>query len=588
MVNTIIQSFDIWTEAQGLKSKGRVKSIDNISLEGIAHLRELILELAVSGKLAPQIDSDEPASILLEEIAKEKDKLIKEGKIKKQKPLLEILEEEKSFELPAGWIWTRWDSIALKIGDIDHKMPQQEKNGYPYVSPRDFLSNNGIDLKGAKKISETDFLKLAKKIQPQRGDIIYPRYGTIGDNRLVQTDEDFLASYSCCVIKTMQGYVDPNYQFIFSISPLVKEQASKAENKTTQPNVGIKSIQNFVVPLPPLEEQKRIVAKVDELMALCDKLEEEQTNSLKTHQLLVKTLLETLTQAKDANELQAAWQRMSTHFDTLFCTEDSIDQLKQTILQLAVMGKLVKQNPNDEPASVLLEKIANEKENLIKEGKIKKQKVLPEITEEEKPFELPNGWEVSRLGTFSITGTGATPSRDKSDYYYPPKISWVTSGETSNDLIYETTEKISPLALKETNVSIYPKGSLIIAMYGQGKTRGQVSELMIEAGTNQACAAVIFINNEEGLRKYLKYYFKKAYEEMRSHAAGGAQPNLNLGKVSNTIVPIPPIKEQQRIVSKIDELFALCDSLKGKIQKSQEIKNKLSKVVIERAVQEGK
>lgn len=163
---------------------------------------------------------------------------------------------------------------------------------------------------------------------------------------------------------------------------------------------------------------------------------------------------------------------------------------------------------------------------------------------------------------------------------------WVTSGETNQDFIYNTNEKISSLAIKETNVTIYPKGSLIIAMYGQGKTRGQISELMIEAGTNQACAAVVLINKEETHRKYVKYFFKKAYEELRSHSAGGAQPNLNLGKVSNTVIPIPPLSEQHLIVAKVDELFALCDTLKERIGESQVIKVKLADAVVDGAVKD--
>ena len=158
------------------------------------------------------------------------------------------------------------------------------------------------------------------------------------------------------------------------------------------------------MPIPPLAEQHRIVAKVDELMALCDQLEQQQTDSNATHQTLVETLLATLTSAADQDEFTEAWQRIADHFDTLFTTEQSIDQLKQTILQLAVMGKLVPQDPNDEPASVLLEKIAKEKARLIKEGKIKKQKPLPEISDDEKPFDLPDSWAWTYVGEcFSLT-----------------------------------------------------------------------------------------------------------------------------------------------------------------------------------------
>ena len=196
-------------------------------------------------------------------------------------------------------------------------------------------------------------------------------------------------------------------------------------------------------------------------MALCDQLEQQTEQSLTAHQTLVEALLNTLTQSINADDLTAMdggnegtagatflkssfqenWQRIADHFDILFTTETSIDQLKQTILQLAVMGKLVPQNPSDEPASKLLEKIAEEKAQLIADKKIKKQKPLPAITEEEKPFELPNSWALERIGTFGIVGTGSTPSRSNPDYWQPAEYNWVSSGETSDFFLNETKEK---------------------------------------------------------------------------------------------------------------------------------------------------
>jgi type I restriction enzyme S subunit len=197
---------------------------------------------------------------------------------------------------------------------------------------------------------------------------------------------------------------------------------------------------------------------------------------------------------------------------------------------------------------------------------------------------LPDSWEWVRISTFTRIGTGSTPSRGNPLYYSPAEISWVTSGETQQDFIFETREKISPLALKETNVSVYPIGSLVVAMYGQGKTRGQVSELMIEAGTNQACAVIQFIEQSEAHRKYIKLFYKKAYEELRSNAAGGAQPNLNVGKISLTVIPLPPLAEQHRIVTKVDELMTLCEQLKTKLATAQTLQQQLADTLVQQAV----
>ena len=187
------------------------------------------------------------------------------------------------------------NNIAIKIGDIDHKMPETVSDGIPYVSPRDFYPNNVIDFDGAKKVSQCDFDRLAVKIKPDKGDLIYPRYGTIGENRLVMEQREFLASYSCAVIKTMKNYINAKYQYIFSVSNYCKEQAKAAENKTTQANVGIASIQQFIFPLPPLAEQHRIVAKVDELIALCDFLKSRITSANQLQRKLADIVIEQAT-----------------------------------------------------------------------------------------------------------------------------------------------------------------------------------------------------------------------------------------------------------------------------------------------------
>ena len=323
------------------------------------------------------------------------------------------------------------------------------------------------------------------------------------------------------------------------------------------------------LPLPPLTEQLRIVAKVGELMALCDQLEQQTDAKLSSHQTLVETLLNALTSAADHAQFASAWQRIAEHFDTLFTTEASIDQLKQTILKLAVMGKLVPQDPNDEPASELVKRIATEKAKQVKEGKVKKDKAGLQVAKEGLLFDVPSGWQWVLLRTISLVGTGATPARDNSSYYHPPEYNWVTSGETSQPFVSGTREKISAKAVAETNVTVYPAGTLVVAMYGQGKTRGQITELLVPAGTNQACAAIQLLEGADAHRAYVKIFFQKAYEEIRSLAEGGAQPNLNVGKISETAIPLPPLQEQHRIVIKVDELMALCEQLKSSLSNAQ-------------------
>ena len=191
------------------------------------------------------------------------------------------------------------------------------------------------------------------------------------------------------------------------------------------------------------------------------------------------------------------------------------------------MGKLVPQNPNDPPAGELLKEIEAEKKRLMKEGKIKALKPLLPVMENEKPYQLPQGWEWVRVVDLVEVGTGSTPETTNRDYYNG-SIPWYTSSAT-NDLFAATQDKfITEKAIKETNCKVFPSGSLIVAMYGQGKTRGQISEIVIPGATNQAIAAMVFYASSQGVKKYLKYFFVKIYEEIRLLAEGAAQPNLNV------------------------------------------------------------
>ena len=226
-------------------------------------------------------------------------------------------------------------------------------------------------------------------------------------------------------------------------------------------------------------------------------------------------------------------------------------KLRQKILDLAIRGKLVPQDPNDEPASVLLERIRAEKERLIAEGKIKRPKkskassAASHYQNFEPPFPIPDSWEWVRLEDIAKIGTGATPSKSNREYY-SGNINWVSSSVTSFPYVDEPTDLITELALKETNCEIYPTGTLLMAMYGEGKTRGQLTELRIEAASNQACAAIIPYISET--KNFVRLYLLANYYQLRRLAEGGNQPNLNLGKISSLFIPLPPIQEQRRVV----------------------------------------
>ena len=256
-------------------------------------------------------------------------------------------------------------------------------------------------------------------------------------------------------------------------------------------------------------------------------------------------------------------------------------KLRQKILDLAIRGKLVPQDPNDEPASVLLERIKAEKERLIKEGKIKRTKKTAKTSDtphyENVPFEVPKGWVWCRLDDIAFIGTGATPSTSNKSYYDKGNIAWISSGATNQPFINEASNFITEKALSETNCKIYPIGTLIVAMYGEGKTRGQVSELSIEAATNQACAAIKPYVLE--IKSYIKLYLESNYLYLRKIAEGGNQPNLSVGKISAYTIPLPPLVEQRRIVSEIEHWFSLINIIEGNKEDLQaSIKQAKSKI----------
>ncbi|EJB5290845.1 restriction endonuclease subunit S [Vibrio cholerae] len=581
----ITDHIDIWTSAVQAKSASGRGSSKKRELYGIKKLRELILELAVRGKLVPQDPSDEPASVLLERIAAEKAQLVKEKKIKKPKALSNLSLENLP-ALPDGWAWAHVQDFTEYVQR--GKGPKYADKGSVRVVSQKCVQNSGFDIEPARYVEDQSLEDYQEERYLKEKDLLWNSTGTGTVGRVnvlpVVESKSLVADSHVTVLRPL--LMNSRYIWCFLMSPGVQarinpdHEFSLVSGSTKQVELNSSSVVSLPVSVAPLNEQRRIVAKVDELMALCDQLEQQTEASLDAHQVLVETLLATLTNSQNATELMANWARISEHFDTLFTTEQSIDALKQTILQLAVMGKLVPQDPNDEPAAKLLERISEEKAQLVKEKKIKKQKALPPITEDEKPFELPNGWEWERIGTFANVGTGATPSRSNPAYWEPADFNWLSSGETSELFVTETKEKVSSLAVAETNVTIYPRGTLIVAMYGQGKTRGQITELLQPAGTNQACAAIQLYEKHEAHREFVKLYFRKAYDELRSEAAGGAQPNLNVGKVANTVIAIPPIAEQFRIVEKVQLLLGLCEGIKTNIQHCQQTQLQLTDEIV--------
>jgi len=561
MVNFITDRIDIWTSAQIQKTNGagRGNGSPNQNLHGIKKLRELILELAVRGKLVSQDPNDEPASVLLENIAKEKARLIKEGKIKKQKSPPEITENDKLFDLPAGWEWARLPEVSdYKPGKTPStKNPNywsDDSTGIPWVSISD-MNHFGLIKDTNKRITNAAVDQVFKYDVIPIGALLMSFKLTVGKISILNVD-----AYHNEAIISIQPFTGLSRDYLFKFLPK-RALAGNTKNAIMGNTLNADSLALLLIPIPPQAEQNRIVAKVDELMALCDQLEKKQTDINAAHQTLVETLLTTLTAATNQGEFTEAWQRIANHFDILFTTEQSIDQLKQTILQLAVMGILVPQDPNDEPASELLEKIVAERERLVKEGEIKKEKPLPEIDEDEKPFELPEGWVWARLQQIIhiSSGDGLTAANMNKEGGIPV---YGGNGVTG----YHDQANVTKPTLVIGRVGFYC-GSIHITPASAWVTDNAFKTTFSENN--------IYIN-------FLFWLLKGT--NLKENENATAQPVISGRKVYPIVIGLPPTAEQHRIVAKVNELMAICDTLKARINDAQATKIQLADVIVEQAV----
>ncbi len=574
----ITKHLDIWTSAHKTRSSAGRGSSNKLDLYGIKKLRELILELAVRGKLVPQDPNDEPASELLKKIAAEKASLIKEGKIKKEKPLPEITDEEKKFEVPACWSWSRLGNISAQIHYGYTASSNAELSDVRLLRITDIQDNN-VDWCSVPGC-EIDSDKVSQyELQDQ--DILIARTGgTIGKSYLVK-DINVCSVFASYLIRVKHlGPFSSEYKKIYLGSQLYWSQLYSKSMGTGQPNVNGEALKSLVVSIPPQQEQKRISAKVNELMAFCDELEQAETDNIKAHAQLVEALLTTLTNSKDHQELQANWQRIAEHFDTLFTTEDSIDQLKQTILQLAVMGKLVPQDPNDEPASELLKKISAEKAQLIKEGKIKKEKLLPEITDEEKPFEIPEKWRYIRVGTAFTLMSGTTFENERE--LESGEFLYVKVGDMSlenNETEIQTSSRFINPQEKEKR-SLIPAKSIIFPKRGgaiaTNKKRYVRNDIFVDLN-------IMAITPFEGVNlQYAMIWISGI--DLALLNSGTSVPQINNKDIEPLLFPLPPLPEQEKIVLKVEQLFNVCNELKYLINRNRLNQVFLTDVLVEQAV----
>ncbi|GLR55266.1 restriction endonuclease subunit S [Shinella yambaruensis] len=529
--------------------------------DAIARLRRFILDLAVRGKLVPQDAGDEPTSELLTQIAKEKARLVKAGEIRKDKPLPPV-DEEADFDVPPTWQWTRLGVVTSYIQR--GRSPKYAASDGSLVVSQKCVQWRGLDLAVAKQITSESLADYEDVRFLRDGDLLWNSTGTgtIGRViRLVNPPAKLVCDSHVTVVRCLE--VDPEYIRTWLRSDHVYSLIEdRAAGSTNQVELTAQMAINQVVPLPPLAEQHRIVAKVDELMGLCDRLEAARARREAVRDRLAAASLARLN-APDPETFQADARFALQALTAVTTRPDQIKALRQTILNLAVRGKLVPQDANDEPASDLLKRIATEKAQGVKEGKARRQDSLPKIDLEQAPFELPSGWTWGRFPEVGTFGRGKSKHRPRNDpaLFNGGEHLMIQTGDVarSQGVIETYTNKYNDFGLSQSFK--WPKGTLCITIAANIADSGILS---FDACFPDSVVGFIPASMFENAR-YFEYFVRTAKANLLEFAPATAQKNINLEILTQVLIPLPPLAEQHRIVTKVDALMALCDRLEASL-----------------------
>jgi len=533
---------------------------------GVARLRELILTLAVQGKLVPQDPSDEPASELLKKIRVEKDRLIAAGKIKRDKPLAEISEEEKPFGLPQSWEWVRFGDTS--INRDGERIPVSSSDRDNLAKTYDYYGASGV----IDKIDGFLFDKTLLLIGEDGANLInrstpiaflaHGKYWVNNHAHVIDTTHPELMTYLALFINAI------------SLEPYV--------TGTAQPKMNQAKLNSIVIALPPLAEQSRIVTRVEELMRLCDALEAKGQLEVAQHAQLVATLLGALTDSDTPAQLAENWQRVASHFDLLLDRPQAVDALEQTILQLAVRGLLVPQDPQDEPASALLKKIRAEKDQLIAQGKIKRDKTLLPIAEDDQPFALPQGWEWVPVGDvvemlngyafksewFKKAGTRLLRNVNVAHGH----VDWSTPAFIDNALASEFDQ----FALNEGDVVL----TLDRPIISTGLKLAVLQKHDLPCLLLQRVARLSPVPQLLSQEYLVLWMQSDAFVGTLDPGRSNGVPHISTKQVASMAFPLPPLAEQSRIVTRVTQLRQLCAELRTHLSASQSTQAHLAEALI--------
>ena len=546
---------------------------------GVQKLRELILLLAVQGKLVPQDPNDEPASVLLEQIKAEKDILVREKKIKRSRALPSIDLQKIPYELPYNWEWVR-------LGDVGHDCGQKKPDKiFTYIDVSAINKEQGIISDDVDILEPSEAPSRARKLV-SKGSVIYATVRPYLLNIAIidkQFEPEPIVSTAFAVLHPYSGILNKYLYYYLRSRPFITYVESEMIGMA-YPAINDGKLYMGLVPIPPFEEQKRIVSKVDQLMALCDQLEARQQKKHEKRILLNNAALDKLLTAPTPEEFAQHWQRVCDNFDLLYNAPETVGQLQQAILQLAVQGKLVAQNPGDEPAAVLLEEIKNEKERLVNDKKISKIKSLPPIKENEISYELPKKWIWTRLGEALIKITDGThhspPNGPKGEFKYITAKNIKSKGINLSNITY-----VSKTVHEEIYSRCNPEPGNILYIK-DGATTGIVTINDLNEQFSMLSSVALLKNPSKIYNRYLLYVLRSPYfySLMRNDMSGVAITRVTLTKLNRALIPLAPFEEQKRIVAKVDQLMAFCDELEAGLVQAHKDGSRLMEAVVGKLV----
>lgn len=498
MIKLIIENFDTI-----FRNKASLDTLENV-----------ILDLAVKGKLVPQDKNDELASIFLKDIERKK-----------------INKDEIPFEIPKSWEWVRLGEIGITQTGTTPPTANKKyfSNEIPFIKPAD-ISDLGINYNN-EYISKIAITEKKARLIEKNSLLMVCIGGSIGKSyyteRVVSCNQQ---------INIITGYKNISSKFIyfFTKTPYFQKELLAVAKGTATPIINKGKWEKLLFPLPPLAEQKRIVAQIEKLKVFISELKIIFDEREKNRKDLKQSILEDVEKCNSDAELLKNLELVFSNFDVVVKSKEDIKDIRNLILSLAIKGKLVPQ-----------------------EGK----------------------WRKKKLADCGIWGSGGTPSRSNVSFYENGNIFWLKTGDLNDGIIYETNEKITEEAIKNSSAKLYPKNSIVMAMYGA--TIGKLGVFGTEMATNQACA-VIQVDKKEVFNEFMFYFLKASRQKFINRGQGGAQPNISQTVIKDFDIFLPTLTEQKRIVDKIEILMKVCDELEKRVVENEKVGEILLRSVLEK------